>query len=334
MLYKTESNSSGNAGSGSNYINVSTGKDADGEDYVRYTAVTSAGDPYFYLFSTGGTVTTGKYMVVKYRMVNGNKNASVSRLFAGTLASGRTGASGKDYCYAAPSTLYADGKWHYMVISPKDSSDAFVANADGTYNWRYLRLNVTGWKAYDKSCYLDIAEVAFAPDAEAAEYYAYKNDPAKMAFTVNFDASNNKLNGATCLAKSAQASGVCTIDMSAYAALKTPTSLQLGGWVCTPGGVSTYSIRVTSVDGIAVEDPATVHWYNGATRPDIYTHAGKDKGYSDLCARGAGMGASGGTIVNLTAYAGSTVNFDIVVKTKFGAEVVVAKIINVAVPTV
>ena len=38
--------------------------------------------------------------------------------------------------------------------------------------------------------------------------------------------------------------------------LTTPTSLVLGGWLCTPGGVDCYKIRVTKVNGEAVAEYA------------------------------------------------------------------------------
>ena len=111
--------------------------------------------------------------------------------------------------------------------------------------------------------------------------------------------------------------------------LNTPTSLKLGGWLCTPGGVASYKIRVTKVNGEAVADPTLVDWVNGANRSDIYTAAGKGFGYSDACALGAGFGSS---VIDLTAYMGSTVDFEIVGITNYGVEIVVVTVANVEVP--
>ena len=103
----------------------------------------------------------------------------------------------------------------------------------------------------------------------------------------------------------------------------------LGGWLCTPGGADCYKIRVTSVNGEAVAEPTLVDFHGGDNRNDIYTAAGKSYGYSDECAKGAGFKA----VVDLTAYAGQTVNFEIVGITNYGVEVVFVNVTNVNVPS-
>lgn len=337
MIYKTEANTSGTAGSSGNFLTVSQ---EDG--FVRYTPSASSSDPYFYPFSTGGTQVTGQFMVIKYRVSNNGTNMTTSAPFAGSLAGGRTGAAGSSgdssNIWATSTTLYADGEWHYLIVTPDLTKNlVFTPEADGTYHWRWFRMRLNGFAAFDGSCYFDIDEIAFADTAEAASYYVYKNDTTRKNFhyTFNLDVSNNKLNGATFLPKAQQQQTTITIDMSEYAALETPTSLTAGGWVCVTGGVASYKVRVTSVDGVAVENPTLVNWHPGVTRSDIYNAYGKTNGFAPECATGAGMGGTGGTIVDLTAYAGHTVEFEIVAITRFGGEELVAvKYTNVVVPEV
>ena len=335
MVYKTEANTSDSAGSKDSFLTVSQ---EDG--FVRYTPKASASDPYFYPFSTGGGQVTGQYLVIKYRVSNNEIDMTTSRPFAGSLAGGTTGASGKNgddsNSWGTSTTLYADGEWHFLIVTPNIGTNlVFTANADGTYNWRWFRMNLNDFAAFDGSCYFDIDEIAFADTAEAASYYVYKNDTTRKNFhyTFNLDVGNNMLNGATFLPKAQQTTKTITIDMSQYAALETPTSLTIGGWTCVTGGVASYKVRVTSVDGVAVENPTLVNWLGGINRSDIYTAYGKTNGFNADCQLGAGMGEGGGTVVDLTAYACHKVDFEIVAITRFGGEELVAvKCTNVAVP--
>ena len=112
--------------------------------------------------------------------------------------------------------------------------------------------------------------------------------------------------------------------------LDTPTSLKFGGWFCTTGGVASYKVRVTKVNGEAVAEPELVDWVTPLNRTDIYTAYGNGNGFLADCANGAGM--EGGTVVDLTAYAGKTVEFEIVALTNLGSEIVAVRATNVTVP--
>ena len=204
---------------------------------------------------------------------------------------------------------------------------SFTPNADGTYSWAFFRIKVA-FAAFDGTCYVDIDEIAFADNAEAAEYYAYSKDSVPP-FRYNYDQANNLIDGTSFLAKSQQNDGCFALDMSTCAALTTPTSLELGGWVCTPGGVENYYIRVTKVDGEAVASPELVKWSTAANRGDIYTAVGQGKGYTEACANGAGFAKAA---VDFTAYAGKTIDFELVAVTNYGATVVFGNFTNLAVP--
>ena len=331
MLYKTEGiTNAAHVGSGSNFLTATTVTEGD-ETFTRYTAVGTASDPYFYPIRYNTTNVTGKYMIIKYRVVNNGTNLSTGATFASSAASGQTGAvgnNGDQSMYVAPNTWYADGEWHTIMIQPTDNNKTFTANADGTYTWAYTRIRVDNLAV---GGYIDIAEIAFADNAEAADLYACKND-ANPVFVVNIDAGNAKIDGVQFLSSAAQKADTVVFDMSQYAALTTPTSIKLGGWVCTRGGVSNYQIRVTKIDGVEVENPELKSFFKpSGYRNDIYTGYGKSHGYTSECANGAGMNL---TTVNLTAWAGHTVEFEIVVTTNAGQQFVAVRCQNVVVPEV
>jgi hypothetical protein len=210
-----------------------------------------------------------------------------------------------------------------MIVYPKDTNVSFTDNGDGTYTWGYLRINVNGIQPGN---YVDIAEIAFADNQEAAEYYA--REDAAVLFNVNFDGVNATIDNVS-FTDSIWSDRVVTLDMSQYAAFQTPTSLSMGGWICVPGGVKGYYVRVTHVDGEAVQNPTLTKWASATHRDDIYNAAGAGKGYSNLCASGAGMTK---TPIDLTAYAGHKVDLELVAITNFGVELVYTKIINITVP--
>ena len=328
--YKTEATSASNVvGSSGNFLDAKVIVE-NGESFVRYSPVSGVAipsDAFFYPYQNG-TAVTGKFMVIKYRVSNGGTALGLGQIFASTVASGGyPGVTGSAANYASPTSWVADGQWHTMMIQPKDDNVSFTPNSDGTYSWKYLRININGITA---SGYLDIAEIAFFDNAEAADEYACKNDVSAM-FTINLDDVNNTINGATFLGSNPQQTSTYTIDMSKHTPLETPKSLTLGGWFCTRGGVASYNIRVTSIDGVAVTDPTLVLWQDVSTavRNDIYTGYGKGVGYTSACAKGAGMNKA---TVDLTAWAGHTINFEIVAVTNAGTEIVAINATNVAVP--
>ena len=327
MLYKTEAN----VDSG----NCMTATQKDG--YVRYTVdKVSNKDVYTHIYRNGNVV-TGKYMVIKYRMVNGGVNPTNRSWFAGTVAGGNTGAAGNgdnsgivrfnNETTSSGDSFVADGEWHYTIVSATSANTKFVANEDGTYTWAYLRIGFDP-KAFDGSCYLDIDEIAFADNLEAVEAYT-GNGQAIPEFIVNLDKGNVTLNGSTFLSAAIRKGGTpIAIDMTGKA-LNAANALQIGGWVCVRGGVQSYKIRVVKENGKAVTNPALTNWATAANRNDIYTAVGSGKGFLSSCATGAGMTK---TAIDLSAYAGKTVDFEIVAITNYGYELTVVEVTNVKVP--
>ena len=323
MSYKTESSPTGAA------INSFTAAQQDG--FVRYTA-TGSSDPYIHIYR-GGTVVTGQYMVIKYRIVNNGVNCTTGGFYSGSVVPGYNGAQGKDgdgETIKQSTTLFADGEWHYLVVTPNlAKNNAFKPNEDGTYTWQYLRIGISGMQAFDGSCYIDIDEIAFADNITAAENYAYKNDPT-VVFTNNLDfvklddvATGDKGGGGLNLPKA--------VDLSGKTFTNAATGLELGGWCVTPGGIAAYKMRVTSIDGVAVENPELIDWIPGTTidATDGVVTQGKNRGFGEDCRIGARYYE---TAVDLSAWAGHTINFEIVIVTTYGNEAIAIQVNNVAVP--
>ena len=181
MLYKTEANLGAASGEGLHHAgSCSSFLTATQEDgFVRYTPnKTIPDDCYFFPFTGNTTNVTGQYMVIKYRVVNNNKNMTASIAFASSAASGQTSAAGKNgdqsNSFVNGATLYADGEWHYLVITPQSGNATFIKNIDGTYTWAYLRVRFGGLAAIDGSCYFDIDEIAFADNMDAVNAYTAK----------------------------------------------------------------------------------------------------------------------------------------------------------------
>jgi hypothetical protein len=187
MIYKTEAYlgdvhaSYGYHTVGSNAGFISASAETEGEeDFIRYKAVNNNGKEYYFFHLRYNEEVTGRYMVIKYRHDNGTATSGVTvKLpFASSAASGQnnpiTGDTSKEVNLSAGEFI-ADGEWHYLIVNPKETNDTFIPNEDGTYTWSYLRIRAAGWGAYDGTCYLDIAEIAFADDLEAAQLYATEN---------------------------------------------------------------------------------------------------------------------------------------------------------------
>ncbi len=326
MIYKTEAiTDAASVGSSENFLTATT-KTEDGETFIRYTASeTDKTDLYFYPYRNGSVV-TGKYMVIKYRVSNGGTNLGTGQIFASSAATTvNAGATGTNQ-NSASSVWIDGGEWHTMIIQPKEANVSFTANADGTYSWRYLRINVNNIKAGN---YVDIAEIAFADNEEAAKCYAYKND-STVFFTNNLDFVEID-NVRTGDAGSGGAEKPKVVDLSGKTITNAATSLELGGWCVTPGGVAAYKLRVTSIDGVAVDNPELINWAKATTisATDAVTKQGTNRGFTTNCRLGARYSE---TVVNLSAWAGHTINFEIVIVTNYGVEVTIIQINNVTLP--
>ena len=175
MLHVTESESTNGAGgveSSGNFLTAT----ADDEGFVRYKPITSNTNPFYYIYRNGSVV-TGRYVVIKYRLVNNNTDTTISTSYSGSLASGLDKPKGEDANTGALGTLVGDGEWHYLVVELPENNDSIksmVYNEDGTFSLRFFRIT-TKFAAYDGTCYLDIDTLAFADCEDACDAYVRKN---------------------------------------------------------------------------------------------------------------------------------------------------------------
>ncbi len=327
MLYKSEAKTT-NLGNLGGWL---TATQEDG--FVRYSPYAEPSDGYFAPFNSN-TAVTGQYMVIRYRLINNYTNAGTGSLFASSAASGQTKAKGQngDNKNSANSSLFGDGNWHTIIITPDlEKNLTFTPNADGTYTWNYLRMT-PAFAAWDGSCYLDIDEIAFADNLEAAEHYAAQNGGGYKWCIDN--GTNTGINGEQVALNFKTSNGrtnaVGQVDMAESGSINATNGLAVGGWFVTPGGTASYKFRVTSVDGVAVEDPTLIDGWVSATVGNAehgITNQGIALGWDITCGNGSAW--QGKKWLNLTGYEGKLIDIEIVAVTNYGEEIAFLKISNV-----
>ena len=305
------------------------------DGFVRYTVKEAKSDDHYFYPLMAGSAVTGNYMIIKYRLVNNNKDAITRTFYIGSAMSeygaAKGGTAGDGSGNKGWGNFIGDGEWHYYIISVDTSANKqFIANDDGTYSFKYARLGFTP-AATDGSCYMDIEYLAFVDNVEAAEYFAFTKETTPV-HKVNFDQSNCKITGTegSILEKSVQGTHL-EVDMTGKT-LTSPTSLNLGGWCVTPGGCKAYKINVIKIDGAALVEKDMFDWITpGDCEVDNgITKVGTGAGWSTDCRFGATTGGS--KPVDLSAYAGHTIDFEIVVETNYGQSFKWATFTNVVVP--
>ena len=111
---------------------------SDDQSFVTF-ASKGAPESYFDAYP-GGTVATGHYMVIKYRLPSTNTDKiNTLEVFTSTVNSGA-----KDYsdCFEFGAALLNDGNWHAVVVDLSSWSKATYAPAsDGTYKAKYARID-------------------------------------------------------------------------------------------------------------------------------------------------------------------------------------------------
>ena len=155
----------------------------------------------------------------------------------------------------------------------------------------------------------------------------------KIPFTVNFDATNCTLNGVAnaVIAKSIKNEDKTIVIDATSLTLATPKGLAVGGWFVTPEGTAAYKYRITSVDGTPVENAELLEYFKaGGQASGGITNVGTGRGWATNSAMGAAFQRP--NEIDLSTYAGKTVNVEIVAITTYGATVVIAQINNVKVP--
>lgn len=111
---------------------------------------------------SNGMISTGKYIVYKYRIPTTNsRDIGSLQLWTSTE---NPGAGGSDYIDIRPSAMQADGQWHVLVVDVaqlKQEGCVFEQNEYGAYVPRYLRVDVTNAKM-NAGDYIDIGYVGFS----------------------------------------------------------------------------------------------------------------------------------------------------------------------------
>ncbi|MBO5682958.1 MAG: hypothetical protein J6S10_03175 [Clostridia bacterium] len=161
MLYVTESSTE------PGQCNLFTVEEKDG--YVRYTK-SGTGDSFVH-FYIKGTVVTGSFAVIKYRV--SKEGLSYNNSFVGSVmgthnTNASAGCDSNTSSTRSGNFAYNGDEWQYLVIEAK--STCFVANEDGTYSFGFLRL---GFSAFAVDDYIEVDEIAFADNKYAADLYAF-----------------------------------------------------------------------------------------------------------------------------------------------------------------
>lgn len=138
-------------------------KDKNDCDYVRLTPNVTGYGPYLYINYSAAQGNSGKYLVLKYRT---NSPAAWTELYSSTSVVSPTGS---EKFWA---TSQGDEKWHVFILdvekSEQDGSvDTFVADADGNFAAKHLRLQICYNKA-SPDYYYDIAVLDWAETIDEA----------------------------------------------------------------------------------------------------------------------------------------------------------------------
>ena len=129
--------------------------------FVRYYG-DGQGTPeaYFQPYSTTSDISSGAYVVVKYRIPASNPENNYFQFYTSTDA----GASVSE-CILGAGTVYKDGEWHIMVVDiAAKNHKHFAHSGDGeTYYAKYLRIDIFNVPMATTS-YVDIAYVGMTDD--------------------------------------------------------------------------------------------------------------------------------------------------------------------------
>ncbi|MBQ8409519.1 MAG: hypothetical protein IJY39_11730 [Clostridia bacterium] len=164
---------------------MSSGPQFDGvvlsadKSYVSFGAK-GLTESYFSAYP-GGTVATGQYLAIKYRLPESNPDdITVFEVFTSTTNSG---AKGED-CFYIGSALINDGEWHIIVADLASwGKPSFKAADDGTYKANYARLD-----PFYKTAIGNSFQFAFFGLSDNLEdIYALASDLDAIQYVAHFD---------------------------------------------------------------------------------------------------------------------------------------------------
>jgi hypothetical protein len=133
--------------------------------FIRYYGNGDSGETYFTMLPAGSVV-SGQYVVIKYRVPTTNAEAANTMwfdVFTSTVNKAPVGLIDYAYTYG----IIGDGEWHVMVIDVTKFSTCtlFEADADGKYKANFLRLDIFNQVTSTES-YIDIAYVGMCDSIE------------------------------------------------------------------------------------------------------------------------------------------------------------------------
>jgi DNA gyrase inhibitor GyrI len=139
--------------------------------YVRIFGDGKSGEGNMVIYSNG-SVESGKYFVIKYRLPVSNVEATnILEIFSST-----SNASARGTDVAQIKNIIKDGEWHTIIvdITSYSTSTTFKPASDGTYTAKYLRFDFFD-RVMSIDSYIDIAFVGICSDPEEISIEANKN---------------------------------------------------------------------------------------------------------------------------------------------------------------
>jgi hypothetical protein len=101
-------------------------------------------------------VSSGKYIVLKYRIPSGNKTSNIFQFFISTV---NVSAKQGDDVIISGDNILADDKWHVVIVDVSSYlTDTFAASSSGEYFAKYMRFDVFN-APLGETEYIDIAYV-------------------------------------------------------------------------------------------------------------------------------------------------------------------------------
>ncbi|MBQ9749981.1 MAG: hypothetical protein IJV87_05305 [Clostridia bacterium] len=290
----------------------------DGTVTVEYG---STNDRYFG-FTLDGSITTGKYLVMKYR-TGADTNIARGDVNVNVFCLGSTAAERTWTVHTALTKIVADHRWHTLVIDLSDLAD--VTEVDGSYSVTLFRgdlfdaLTPNGSVDFEYIGLCDeLSDIALAED----EYleYSWQNWTASVD-AINID--DTSMDTKDSASHTHPSGGAGASDRKAF--------YEGGKWSWTGGWVAVDGQTLTDLSVCVTDEAGIEHWtkmtYNGTTanvsntwweNSGITEHALNNLTYGE-----GTIGYRVNLAADLSAYYGQTVNVSVRVITGDGYAVTV-----------
>lgn len=291
-------------------------------------------ETYFWIWENGEEKLDGvrPYFAFLYRMSSGC--ATEIDVYISTDDS-LAGVNGKKI------KLIADGEWHLAIC---DFSNSTVWN--GTDAIQQLRIDIFNGAGIATDEYFDMAYAGFFTTAESATaHYNLMSGEYKFGtaqFKSYFDEINCSVDGLDCssatnkgdnnpqkaftVTNGTDTNTAVRADLTGVT-LNTVTSLSVGGWVVSPGGIASINYRVVDASGNVGELRKLCDGKNGGKGILDNTDS---LNYGDDRAKGGAFQSQ--NTVDLSGYEGKTVTVEVVIVNGYGQSAVIAVLENVSVP--